>query len=138
MDIPIATPVSDDDEIRRLRAIMARYKDSNGLIRHLNARLTEQQQWVVNRLLNALDYEGIWEFHIIHKIQVKVSRPSIIKEYTNKKGKTHLAHFSHYDKYLGSVKSKGETPIPADYWIIPDRENFTLSGNGVFKEITYN
>jgi len=36
---------------------------------------------------------------------------SIIKDYTNKKGKTHQAHFSPSGKYLGPVSKKGTEPI---------------------------
>jgi hypothetical protein len=36
---------------------------------------------------------------------------TVIKEYTNKNGVTSLAHFSHHDKYLGSVKAMGNKPI---------------------------
>lgn len=36
---------------------------------------------------------------------------STIKEYENKKGKKHLAHFSCYDNYLGDVKKLGSIPI---------------------------
>jgi hypothetical protein len=36
---------------------------------------------------------------------------SIIKDYTNKKGKTHQAHFSPSGKYLGPVSKKGTEPM---------------------------
>jgi hypothetical protein len=36
---------------------------------------------------------------------------SIIKDYTNKQGKTHQAHFSPSGKYLGPVSKKGNEPI---------------------------
>ena len=36
---------------------------------------------------------------------------SIIKDYTNKQGKTHQAHFSPSGKYLGPVSKKGTQPI---------------------------
>ena len=34
-----------------------------------------------------------------------------IKEYTNKKGVVSLTHYNQNDKYVGSVKKLGETPI---------------------------
>jgi hypothetical protein len=40
---------------------------------------------------------------------------SIIKTYTNKKGKSHEAHFSPSGKYLGSVSKKGDKPLLLTY-----------------------
>ena len=40
---------------------------------------------------------------------------SIIKTYTNKKGKSHQAHFSPEGKYLGSVSKKGDKPLLLTY-----------------------
>jgi len=36
---------------------------------------------------------------------------SVIKDYTNKQGKSHQAHFSPKGKYLGPVSKKGEKPF---------------------------
>jgi hypothetical protein len=40
---------------------------------------------------------------------------SIIKNYTNKQGKTHQAHFSPSGKYLGPVSKKGNEPLLIGY-----------------------
>ena len=40
---------------------------------------------------------------------------SIIKTYTNKKGKSHQAHFSSSGKYLGPVSKRGDKPLLLTY-----------------------
>lgn len=40
-----------------------------------------------------------------------IGKYTTIKEYENSKGKKHLAHFSGYGKYMGTVKQLGDKPI---------------------------
>ena len=44
----------------------------------------------------------------------KVGKKSIIKEYINKKGKGHQAHFTQNDKYIGPCSKEGNEPIAYD------------------------
>lgn len=62
---------------------------------------------------------------------------SIIKEYTNKKGQTSLAHYSINNYYLGSVKSLGDKPISYDGLFPLNKRHFKISMAGLrnFKSI---
>jgi hypothetical protein len=123
-----------NDEVR-LRAIAAGYKNSNGLVRWMQREQKRREEWVIKRMVEKGDLIGILDFHIEMGIQVAVKRPSVIKVYTNKGGKKHLAHFSPYDKYVGNVKKLGSKPVDCDFWVVPTRDRFTVDKQGVIKEI---
>ena len=119
----------------RLRAIAAGYKNSNGLVRWMQREQKRREEWMIQHLLKTGDLAGIFDFHIDMGIPVAVKRPSVIKPYVNKRGKKHLAHFSPYDKYIGTVKKLGSEPVDCDFWVVPTRDRFTIDEQGVVKEI---
>ena len=51
---------------------------------------------------------------------------TIIKDYTNLKGRTHKAHFTHSDKYLGSVLKYGKEPISYKGYFALNKTNFSI------------
>jgi len=124
------TQPTAEQELAKLRAIMSRYRKSNGLVSYLNDTIDKRDEWTISRLLRHKDLDGIMEYHISQEIKVLVKRPSIIKEYTNKKGHSHMAHFTLYHKYLGSVRTLGDEPIPTDFYVVPERETFYVTDEG--------
>lgn len=50
-----------------------------------------------------------------------------ISEYTSAKGKTHLAHFTINNKYLGSVSKLGDSPIAYKGYFLVNPEQFKIN-----------
>jgi hypothetical protein len=58
-----------------------------------------------------------------------IGKKSIIADYTNKKGKTHRAHYSHFvgnQCYLGSTSKLGEEPISFKTKLRITKDKFTI------------
>tara|TARA_R100000951_G_scaffold70495_3_gene59425 strand:- start:696 stop:1157 length:462 start_codon:yes stop_codon:yes gene_type:complete len=98
-------------------------KKEMGLIKHLSRR-----NYTVERLTKELDLHTKVALKTIYEAggnvytyadQTKMTGSTYtytkIEEYTNKKGKSHMAHYTPNGTYMGSVKAKGEEPVECMY-----------------------
>ena len=61
----------------------------------------------------------------IHFIKKTIMPYTIIKDYINKKGFTHQAHFSPGDKYIGPVTKFGSVPLSLSIKPYTNKQNKT-------------
>ena len=122
-------------------AVKMKYGDSNYKIRFLQKLIKKEEHHHINQW-GEMYNDGIDVKKYIYKYMkdsnVTFSKhmnskilniKSNIKEYTNKSGKNHMAHFTIHDKYLGSVSKLGNELIFYDgYFFIgyDDLDKFEL------------
>jgi hypothetical protein len=115
-------------------SVKGKYADSNRLVSYLNDRISERDNFVL-KMLWEQDYEFKQSDMFDYVIKIQVHRPykglTEIKNYTNRSGRTDRAHFNG-SSYMGSVVKLGTKPVACDKWGVPNREGWTINGNGKF------
>ena len=115
-----------------LCAVKKKYGEANGLISYLNKQSSERDSWILETLWSEKNSVKMWEYVI--KFQVKSSYDGLteIGHYTNKKGKTSLAHFNGMT-YVKAAQ-KDDRPLPCKKWSVPCKENWFINLRGEFKK----
>ena len=113
-----------------------------GLIKHLSTRNYQldssdllNKQLMEKSSKTIMKYGGvdaIKEFRIDYGKSEKGWCPTTIRDYTNKKGFKSLAHFNG-NKYIGSVKANGKTPIAVTKWEVPTKDKWKITDNKFFR-----
>ena len=109
-------------------AVKSKLKKSNGRIRRLEKEIDERDEWVIEKLPN----EDKWSYVKEFGVACPYLGCSEIKLYTNKKGFKSLAHFNG-NKYIGSVKANGKTPIAITKWEVPTKDKWKIVDNKFFR-----
>lgn len=80
------------------------------------------------------EYGKVW----FQCMSAEVGAMSVIKPYTNEKGKTHQAHFSANDKYIGSVSKLGDKPISYEGNFLIHKNTFRLNIDALPDLVVFN
>jgi hypothetical protein len=98
----------------------------NTVVPHLEATLVKA--WKKNA-----DEEDIWEFiqnakwnTFVKVDSAKLGILTTLEPYTNKKGETKPAHFTHNGNYIGSIKQLGDKPVSYEGHFRITKEHFEV------------
>ena len=112
-------------------SVKGKYGEANRLVHYLNDKISERDKFVLEMLWEQSNRSSMFDYVIKFQVHRPYKGLTEIRDYTNKKGVTSKAHFNG-GCYMGSVKQKGAKPIPCDKYEVPNRQSWTINGNGKF------
>ena len=114
-----------EKELTQLCSVKGKLAEKNGLVRYLNGEINKRDEWTLNRL----DNESKWLYVEEFKVKLPYNGKSVIMEYTNKRGRKHMAHFGSGGGYIQPVKKEGEEPIDCINYEVPNKKTWSIVRN---------
>jgi len=111
-------------------AVKKKYGESNRLVDYLNKKHNEKDQYVLKIFWENDDTDKMWEYVRKFQIGMPYKGMSDIKAYTNKRGKTSMAHYNG-SKFMCLV-GKDKKPITCVKWAVPTIDEWKIDSLGKF------
>jgi hypothetical protein len=112
-------------ELAQLCSVKGTLAQKNGLVRYLNGQIKKIHELTLDRLND----ENKWLYIAEFQIRLPYKGKSEIMEYTNKRGRKHMAHFDSGGGYIQPVKKEGEEPIDCINYEVPNKKTWSIVRN---------
>jgi len=123
-NIDTMTTQQQGELVATCNAVKGELKKSNRRNRYYEKEIDERDEWVIEKLPN----EDKWLYVEKFGVGCPYLGCSEIKLYTNKKGFKSLVHYNG-NRYIGSVKANGKTPIAVTKWEVPTKDKWVITDN---------
>lgn len=113
-------------------AVKKKYGESNRLVDYLNKKNNEKDDFILQMFARGGNKDQMWDYVKRFQVHMPYKGMTDIRVYTNKRGKTSMAHYNG-SKFMCLVKEEQFLkPIECVKWAVPTEEDWIIDGFGKF------
>lgn len=120
-------------------AVKKKYGESNRLVDYLNRKHNEKDEYILKIFWEAETELSMWDYITKFQIQMPYTGMSDLRVYTNKRGKSSMAHYNGTKFMRLATESRlhlGYSTIPCVKWAVPTIDEWEINGMGKFVKRT--